>query len=65
MPVNTAIGQLQINNGKAMADGHGLPRIAASDSSGRSLHYGDPRMFACINRDGRYIHPERLPKTMP
>lgn len=57
-PMYTVIRQLQINNGKAMADGHGLPRIG-------SLHNGDPRIFACMNRDGRYVHPKRLPKTMP
>lgn len=57
MTVYTVIGKLQINNGKAVADGRGLPSIG-------SLQNGDPRMFACMNRDGRYIHPKRLPKTM-
>jgi hypothetical protein len=57
--VKTAIRLLQING-----DSRRQPRIAASDSSWGSLHHGDPRMLACMARDGRYIHPKRLPKTM-
>lgn len=57
MSVKTVIGLLQINNGKAMADGHKLPRIAASDRSWRLLYSEDLRILVRMNRNGRYIHP--------